>query len=173
MATAVHAKVFLSQDEALRLAFPPGTNVERRTAFLSDPEKAEVARLSGAAPPPGLVISYLGKDPNSGLELGTAYFDTHIVRTQAETILVLIDPKGALARLEVLSFQEPEEYLPRPTWYAQFPGKKLSEELSPKRGIRPVTGATLTVRATLDAARRVLALHDVLRRRAAAPAPRK
>lgn len=80
--------------------------------------------------------------------------------------MIVVDPANALARLEVLSFSEPEEYLPRPTWYGQFPGKTLSDELTPKRAIRPVTGATLTVRATTEAARRVLALHEVLARRA-------
>jgi hypothetical protein len=79
-----------------------------------------------------------------------------------ETILVVVDPAGALARVEVLSFSEPEEYLPRPRWYAQFPGKPLDAELSVKRGVRPVVGATLTARATTAAARRVLALHRVL-----------
>ena len=38
----------------------------------------------------------------------------------------------------------------------------MNDELSMKRGIRAVTGATLTARATTDAARRVLALHHVL-----------
>ncbi len=80
-----------------------------------------------------------------------------------------MDPQGALARIEVLSFLEPEEYLPRPNWYGQFPGKPLGDELSEKRGIRAVTGATLTVRATVEAARRVLALHRVLEERARRP----
>jgi len=79
-----------------------------------------------------------------------------------ETIMVVVDPSGAVARIEVLSFSEPEEYMPRPRWYEQFAGKTLNDELSMKRGIHPVTGATLTARATTDAARRVLALHRVL-----------
>jgi hypothetical protein len=80
--------------------------------------------------------------------------------------MVVIAPAGTIARIEVLSFSEPEEYLPREHWYAQFPGKALNDELAMKRGIRPVSGATLTARATTEAARRVLALHQVLERRA-------
>jgi hypothetical protein len=97
-----------------------------------------------------------------GKVVGTAYFDTHRVRTMPETILVLVDAAGAVARIEVLSFQEPEDYLPLPRWYAQFPGRLLDDELSLKRAIRPVAGATLTTNATTDAVRRVLALHRVL-----------
>ena len=44
------AKVFLTQEEALKLAFPPGTVVERRTSYLSADQKAEVKRLAGTEP---------------------------------------------------------------------------------------------------------------------------
>jgi Na+-translocating ferredoxin:NAD+ oxidoreductase RnfG subunit len=88
-----------------------------------------------------------------------------------ETIMVAVDDAGRATRIQVLSFSEPEEFLPRPNWYEQFQGKPLSDELSMKRGIRPVTGATLTARATTDAARRVLALHQVLRRAAPSKSP--
>ena len=159
-AAALEAKVFLTQEEALRLAFPDAT-VERRTAFLTEAQQREAQKLSGDDELPGALVSfYVAR--KDGREIGTAYFDTHVVRTMPETVMVVVDPSGALARVEVLSFSEPEEYLPRPRWYAQFPGKPLDAELSVKRGVRPVVGATLTARATTAAARRVLALHRVL-----------
>ena len=136
----------------------------RKTAFLSEADRAEVARRSGGAPPPGLVAYYVATV--GGKEAGTVYFDTHVVRTEPETLLVLVDPNGAIVRIEVLSFSEPEEYLPRDAWYGQFPGKTLSDELSVKKGVRPVTGATITVRVTVEAARRVLALHAFLKEKA-------
>jgi hypothetical protein len=155
------AKSFLTQEEALRLAFPTGAVVTRKTAFLSELDRQEVARRTGGTPPPGLVVFYTGA--TSSTDLGTVYFDRHIVRTEPETLLVLVDPKGAIARIEILSFSEPEEYLPRASWYGKFSGKTLTDELSEKRGVRPVTGATLTVRATVEAARRVLAVDAFLR----------
>jgi Na+-translocating ferredoxin:NAD+ oxidoreductase RnfG subunit len=156
------AKVFLTQEEALKLAFPDA-KIERRTAFLTQAQQKEAKRLSGEQELPSALASYYVATRN-GREVGTAYFDTHDVRTMPETIMVVIDPSGKIARIEVLSFSEPEEYLPRAHWYEQFQGKLLDDELSMKRGIRPITGATLTARATTDAARRVLALHQVLRR---------
>ena len=154
------AKVFLTQEEALRLAFP-GASIERRTAFLTAAEQKDAAALSGGSPPSALSVAYIAT--KEGRLVGTAYFDTHVVRTLRETILVAVDPKGAIARIEVLSFSEPEEYLPRGTWYGQFPGRTLSDELSEKKGVRPVTGATITVRVTVEAARRVLALDAFLK----------
>lgn len=161
VSSTTFAKSFLTQEEALRLAFPAGAVVARKTAFLSEADRKEVARRTGGAPPTGLVVFYAAT--RDGRDAGTAYFDTHVVRTEPETLLVVIDPFGAIARIEILSFSEPEEYLPRSKWYGQFEGKRLGDELSEKRGVRPVTGATLTVRATVDAARRVLALDAFLR----------
>jgi len=155
------ARSFLTQEEALRLAFPKGAVATRKTAFLSEADRAEIARRSGGAPPPGLVAYYAATV--DGKDAGTAYFDTHVVRTLPETILVVVDPNGAIARIEVLSFSEPEEYLPRGAWYSQFPGKALGDELSEKKSVRPVTGATITVRVTVEAARRVLALDAFLK----------
>jgi hypothetical protein len=156
------AKVFLTQEEALKLAFP-GAAIERRTAFLTEAERQEAARLAGGPPPSALAVAYVAT--KEGRLLGTAYFDTHVVRTQNETLMVAVNPAGSIARIEVLSFSEPEEYLPREHWYAQFPGKILDGELAIRRGVRPVSGATLTARATTEAARRILALHQVLARR--------
>jgi FMN-binding domain len=155
------AKSFLTQEEALRLAFPKGAVVTRKTAFLSEADRKEVARRTGGATPTGLVVFYTATQDGRGV--GTVYFDSHVVRTEPETLLVLVDPAGAISRIEILSFSEPEEYLPRAKWYGQFDGKRLDDELSEKRGVRPVTGATLTVRATVEAARRVLALDAFLR----------
>src|SRR5262249_16360316 len=119
----------------------------------------EVAKLSGSAKGSSLAAAYVAS--KDGKVVGTAYFDTHVVRTLAETLMVVVSPAATIARIEVLSFSEPEEFLPREHWYEQFPGRSLDDELSVKRGIRPVSGATLTAGATTEAARRVAALPQV------------
>lgn len=165
------AKVYLTQDEALKLAFPAAARVARQTAFLTAPQQSEVAKRSGSRKPDPLVTFYTGEQ--DGREIGTVYFDTHVVRTEPETVLIEISPDGRVLRIEILSFSEPEEYLPRPRWYAQFQGRELDDDLSLKHGIHPVSGATLTARATTEAVRRVLALDAVLREiRKSGPAAR-
>ena len=160
-AASLDAKVFLTRKEALKLAFP-GATIEHRIAFLTAAQQKKAQKLSGDEELPGAIVSYY-VGTRDGRPVGTAYFDTHVVRTMPETIMVEVDPSGSVLRIEVLSFSEPEEYLPRAHWYEQFQGKPLDDELSLKRAIRPVTGATLTAHATTDAARRVLALDRVLR----------
>lgn len=160
LASSVPAKVFLTVDEALRLAFP-GASLERHTAFLTEAQTAAARALAGVEIPTAMVTYYIAR--REGKEAGAAYLDTHTVRTLPETLLVVLDPSGSIRRVEVLSFSEPEEYLPRGPWYAQFQDRKLDPDLSLTGAIRPVTGATLTARATTEAVRRVLAIHRVLR----------
>ncbi len=153
------AGVFLTQKEALELAFPKA-EIRRKAHFLTKEELARAKKLSGGTIPSALLTTYQGW--KKGKLLGTAWFDTHRVRTLPETLMVVVDPKGRIARLEVLAFHEPKDYLPRGNWYAQFRGHALDKGLSLKKGIHGVTGATLTSRAVTLAVRRVLALHQVL-----------
>lgn len=158
---AGYAKVFLTVDEALRLTFP-GARIESRTLYLSQTQLDMARKRAGLPLESALVSAYIARN-DKGDVIGYAYFDTHRVRTLPETLMVAIDLNGHIQRIEVISFSEPEDYLPRSAWYDQFKGKPLNDELTLKRGIRPIAGATLTARATADAARRVLALHQTVR----------
>jgi len=167
------SKVFLTQDEALKLAFP-GCAVERRTAFLDEVDRKRSAELAGKGVDVDQRVVYFYEGRRDGKLVGTAYFDAHRVRTLDEVLMFVIDDRAHVQRLEMLSFGEPEEYIPRGKWYAQFVGKGLSDDLRLKGDIKGVTGATLTATATTSAARRTLALHTVLaeksaRRSAAGP----
>jgi hypothetical protein len=163
------ASARLTADEALALAFP-GCSVARQTVYLTDDQTKRAADLAKLPVESALVYRY--EVTCDGKPGGVGYFDTHRVRTQAETLLVALDPSGVVLRLEVVSFAEPPEYVPRAVWYEQFEGDRLTDDLTLGRGIRPVTGATLTARATTDATRRVLAIDAVLRADAAAAAGR-
>ncbi len=156
---AVRGKVFLTMEEALELAFP-GCEVERDKQFLSKAERARAEELAGCELESS--IAYVYSATREGKPIGTAYFDAHRVRTKRETVMIVVAPDATIQRLEILAFAEPLDYLPGGGWYAQYLGKRLDDDLSLKRGIRGITGATLTAQATTRAARRVLAVHQVL-----------
>jgi hypothetical protein len=148
-----------TQQEALALAFP-GATFTRKEHFLSDAQGAKVKQLSQRELPGLWWVSY--EAVKDGRGMGVAFFDTHRVRTLNETAMVAISPDGRVIRVEVVQFHEPQEYLAKDAWKRQFAGHKLDEELSLKRGIRPLGGATLTANALTDASRRCLALWQVL-----------
>ncbi len=159
LAPAAYAgDVFLTKDEALKLAFED-CEITRSTVTLTADQKDAVAKLSGEKLNKNLVYPYVAK--RNGKVVGTAWFDVHKVRTLRETMMIVVDPEGKISRIEILAFGEPREYMPRTSWYAQFVGKGLDAKLALGKGIKKVTGASLTARATTNAARRVLAIHQV------------
>jgi hypothetical protein len=142
-------------------------DIERRTLGFDDEQRKRVAALSGEDFDHGVLFAYVAR--RKGQIVGTVYFDRHRVRTKQELLLIAVDPDGAIHRVEVLAFAEPKEYQPGASWYAQFDKRPLDRELHARRGIDAVSGATLTVRATIGAARRVLAAHRVANAPAAEP----
>jgi len=157
-AASAAGEVFLTKEEALELAFED-CEVTRSTVTLTKAQRKRVEELCGKDPGKSLVYPYVAR--KNGKVVGTAWFDVHKVRTLRETLMIVVDGGGKISRVEVLAFGEPTEYMPRSSWYAQFVGKGLDETLSLKKGIKKVTGATLTARATTDAARRTLAIHQI------------
>lgn len=152
----------LTQEEALRLAFPGADAVERRTAYLGDEQTERARTLAGreAEIGSGIVAYYVAI--TNGAPIGVAYFDAHRVRTLPEVLMIVVGTDHRVRRIEVVRFSEPPEYAPPAGWLRQFDGAPLTDDLSTKGRIANITGATLTARAVTAAARRVLALHQVI-----------
>lgn len=157
--SACTQKTFLTHKEALALAFPK-CEVKRTTAYLSKEQVKAIAKAAQASFKSTIVYPYIAT--KKGKLVGTAYFDTHLVRTLKETVMVVVDPQGKVSRIEVLAFGEPKQYIPSKKWYQQIVGLKLSPKLKLNSKVRNMTGATLTARATVDCSRRILALHAEL-----------
>jgi Na+-translocating ferredoxin:NAD+ oxidoreductase RnfG subunit len=153
----------MTQDQALDHAFPEAARFERRTAYLDEAQVNRARALAGATVEmESRVVTYYEAVDRDGRLLGSAWFDAHRVRTLPEVLMIVLNPEGRVETIEVLRFSEPPEYAPAPGWLAQFEGRVLDDDLSLKRGIVGVTGATLTANAVTDAARRVLALSEVI-----------
>lgn len=149
--------------EALALAFP-GAQLIRKEHVLTEAQAAHVKALAGVEVPGRWMVAYEAR--KDGVLVGVGLFDTHRVRTLNETLLVAVTPEGRILRVEAVTFREPAEYMAKEAWVKQFEGKGLDPQLSLKGAIRPLSGATLTAHAMTDAARRCLALHQVLYREA-------
>jgi len=159
LATSATAADRLTQTEALALVFP-GATLERKEHFLTEEQRQRIQDLAKVEVKSRYVVSY---EARKGTDLqGVAFFDTHVVRTQQETAMVAISPKGVILRVEVIRFQEPEEYAAPERWKDQLKGQTLSPKLSLKADIRPLSGASLTAQALVDASRRALAEFEVL-----------
>lgn len=153
------AAVILSEKEALSRAFPSAT-FEREVLYLTEAQVEAIQKRARSRLPSAVVTRILARV--DGELVGRAYLDTHTVRTMPETVLTAVRPDGSVKAALVLQFAEPSDYLPREKWLETFDGKPLDDDLWPGRGVRRVTGATLTVRALTEAVRRSLAVDRVL-----------
>jgi hypothetical protein len=157
------ADVLLSEKAALARAFP-GQTVERRTLYLRPEQVAAVEKAARSKMPSAVVTVFEAR--SDGAVTGRAVLDTHVVRTMPETLLTVVAPDGRLRMALVLQFAEPPDYLPREGWLKTLEGRPLDAELWPGRGVRRVSGSTLTVQALIEAVRRSLAVdREVLRGR--------
>lgn len=158
-AVPAQGKVFMTTDEALKLAFPK-CKIERVTRVLDDKKKQLLHKLSGHKATRSMVYAYQAK--KDGKLVGTAYFDRHRVRSKQELLMIVVTPECKVKRIEIISFGEPTDYLPRGNFYAQLYGRCLKDDLSTKGEIRGVVGCTLTVNATIAAVKRILAKHQLV-----------
>jgi transcriptional regulator of nitric oxide reductase len=156
----VHAKVFHSRAEALKLAFPEADRIEDEAILLGDEQASEIERLAKSQLESRLVRLYTGY---RGAELlGYAFIDVHNVRTLPEAFLVVLTPEGEVRTLRVLAFHEPLEYMPSARWYQQFEQKNIATPLRLGNDVHGIVGATLSARATTEGVRRALALYQVV-----------
>jgi Na+-translocating ferredoxin:NAD+ oxidoreductase subunit G len=154
------ARVLLTREAAFAQVFGPRARVDARTVWLTPEQATAVEQAAGAKLASARVVAYRGLVGDS--LVGTAYLDTHPVRSQMETVLIVVTPGGAVGAVEVLAFDEPDDYLPPPRWLDRFDGRVLSKDLKPGLAVPSLAGATLTARAVSAAVRRTLALHAAL-----------
>lgn len=160
VAAKVEAKVFLSQKEALELAFPGADRIDEQVYILTAEKKSAIEELSRRNLDSELVTIYSGFKGDQ--LMGYAFIDIHTVRTLPEAFMAVLDPDGKVASLHVLAFYEPTEYMPSERWYKQFSGKVLGNPLRVGREVHGVVGATLSTQAVSRSVRKILAIHEVL-----------
>ena len=153
------AKVFKLPDDAI--AEHLGESVEVRNVVLTDEQVRDVERASHAKVDSKLVSFYVGRA--NGVVKGYAVVDTHVVRTKPEAVLYVLTPSGEIDNIVVLSFREPLEFMPTERWMGLFKGRSLAKQsLRLRQEIPNISGATLTARAVVESARKVLALWQVV-----------
>lgn len=157
---SLYAKVFITKNKALKLAFPGSDEIEKKSIFLKPGQIDSIEKLSGSKVDSKLFLFYVGK--KDGKPVGYAAIDTHTVRTKSQTIIVVINPDGSLNYTEILAFFEPLEYKPTQSWIDLFRSKKIDDGLKIGYDIPNISGATLTSHGTANAVKKVLAVFEIV-----------
>ena len=159
-APAATAKVFVSQNQALREAFPDSTRIERKTHVVVGTDFTRIKDLTKDERPAKVIVLHTAYRDDT--LLGYAHIDVHNIRTKPEAFMVVLTPDGVVRSVRVLAFHEPLDYLPTDRWYGQFAGKAREDRLRVGGDVHGVVGATLSAQAAADGVRRMLAYYEVL-----------
>jgi electron transport complex protein RnfG len=160
MVAPAESRVLVDRERALAQAFGPGATIRTRTVFLDSMAVRRAEQAAGAKLASPRVVRY--EATRRDTLLGTAYLDTHRVRSMNETVMIVVSPAGRVGAVETLAFAEPDDYLAPRRWLARFEDQALSRDLKPGDAVPNLGGSTLTARAIAAAVRRTLALHAVI-----------
>jgi hypothetical protein len=155
---AARAKSYQTQQQAISAAFGAAP-VERKTLFLSKEQAEAIEKLSRAKVSSRIVSYYVSRGP-AGVS-GVAFFDRQVVRDMPVTFMVAVKPSGEIDRVEILSFDEPADYLPPLRWLQLYGSRRLNDDLAIGRAIPHITGSSLTSQAMNDGVRRALATFEI------------
>lgn len=155
------AQVFLTQEQALDLAFPGADRIAERVLALDDEQRAAVAMATGLAQPTRLFKVWIGR--RAGRMLGYAVIDEVRGKAQPITYLVVTDQDLVVQRIEIIAYREAHGWeVKREAWRKQFVGARPTSVLRIGRDIHNIAGATISCRAITEGVRRNLAYLDAL-----------
>lgn len=172
-------QVFLREAEAPRALFGEAAAAsERKLLELTPAELAALGRQLGRRID-GRAYPYLevrGKAPGDGGAsaplVGYVFLLDAMGKSQPITFAAAVRPDGALQDLQVLVYREPYGAEIRERRFrAQFAGKKASDPLALGKDIDAISGATISSASAAYAARKALALGQLLRARAGSQGP--
>jgi len=163
-ALVVGAQSFLREADAPRAMFGEGATATRNTPELTDAElvslgqkldrKIEVRRYP-----------YLEIHNAQGI-VGLLFMFDVIGQSQPITFAVGVTPDGVLKDVQVMVYREPQGgEIQEKRFRNQFAGKRLSDPIALGKDIDAISGATISSRSASYAARKALALFEVLRAR--------
>lgn len=158
----VEAQAYLSEQQALKLAFGPGEKpIPVTLESLSDTQRNQVKEDSGIRFSPRLTRCWQGTA--QGKVTGYACVDNQIGKTEFITYLVKIaHPQGEIEFLELMVYRESEGgQVAHRAFKAQFQGKDAQSPVRLGRDLRNISGATLSAQALAQGARLVLSLYEV------------
>lgn len=166
------AKTFLSEDEALRLAFPAAASIELKRTAATNAQRERIGALTGIESP-NRFFKYFEARSGGGVD-GYAVVGDVLGKHQPITYMMAFGPDHTIRAIEILVYRESYGHEIRADRFRrQFLGKGIDDSLELNRDIRNIAGATISCRSILRAARENLAYLTVLVPREPAANPRR
>ena len=158
-------QVFLREADAPAALFGEGVRAARSTLALSPAELAALSQRVGRRVDqrdyPVLAVSSA-----SGQLLGWIFVLDVVGQTLPITFAVGVRADGRVQDLQVMVYREPHgSEIRERRFRAQFAGKRLEDPILVGKDVDAITGATISSHSATYAARKALALAEILRAR--------
>ena len=158
LALPAEARLLLTREEGIARVFGDSARTTTATIYLDRAALDSLAARARAPMSQGRVTYYI---VHTGDTLaGLAFVDRHVVRTASETVLIALDPSGAVRAVEILAWNEPEDYLPSERWLKTAKGVRDAAAVRPGNAVPRIAGATLSGQSMTAAIRRALILGE-------------
>lgn len=154
---SLQAKVYYTEDQALREVYGKAAVFAKREIALSEKERNELGRSAKAKFWEKKIRVY---EVQAEEKLrGCAFVMNEIGKYKHITFLVAIEPGGKVERVLVLVYREPQGGEVRyRKFLRQFEGKSAKDKIQPGRDIVNIAGGTLSVRSVAKGVRKALSL---------------
>ncbi len=162
-ASSEQADVYLSLAEAPKTVLPDADEILRRDVTSDEKIRERMKPLIGRLQPSiwePYYITFEGR--RDGETIGYAVICEEIGKHRPMTFIVATDTAGQVRDVALMMYREPVGAEVRYKGFvSQFDGKDLQDPIYPRRDVKNVSGATLSVRAMSRGVRKALALLQI------------
>ena len=154
---SLFAKVLISPIDAMKENYSQNAKIMKKTIKLTDSLFHKIQKEAKTKLKTRTYTLYIAKE--KGKILGYGILINKKVRSKNAVIIYLISD-GVLKGIEIIAFNEPQEYLPNKTWQSQFKNQKTDKMLELDKDIPTITGATLSARSVVESSRIAFAIYN-------------
>lgn len=149
-AASANAEVYLTEQQALALAFPDGAKVEKRTVILRADQAAALQGKLRAGAKPQRIYSYF-ESAKDGQPTAYAVIDDVIGKTEPITYLLVLGTDRKVRFVEIMAYRESHGgEVRQKAFREQYVGKTSGDPVRLGNDIRNIAGATLSCRNLSD-----------------------
>jgi len=151
--------MLLSPFEAMKTHYGEDVQVAKKNILLSNVKFTKIQRDAQTKLDTKIYRIYTAKRGDT--LIGYGILINRKVRSKNAVTLYMISAHK-LRSIEIISFNEPLEYLPTNSWQAQFENKDTENILILHKEIPTITGATLSAKSIIEGSRIAFALYNEL-----------
>ena len=157
-ALPLSAKILISPVDAMKYAYGQESEISKKNILLSSQQAARITEEAKVKL--DTKIFRIFKAIKADKVLGFGILVNNKVRSKNAVVIYFITPQSILKGIEIIAFNEPDEYIPSKEWNSQFQNIETTKMLRTSKEIPTITGATLSARSITDSSRVAFALYN-------------